>query len=227
MAEVYIHEIAQVKPGKLAALRDAVRDEFLPLAHEHGLKSAGFFETTPTQGSWPETIEIWELPDFHAYLRFLDATRKIPALKAWQERKGELIKRSYSELCLRGPLTKTADEARAEFSEHRIWGHEMVEVPPSRQQDYVRMAEQYLRRFIIEPAGRPVHGHYISGFNNRLVINLNPFGEDIPTSDMGKFWPGDTEYEQGHQRNQSLWMMLGRQVRLGWVGRFLMPIRLH
>lgn len=227
MAEVYIHEIVEAKPGNLAPLRDALRAEFVPLAHDHGLRSVGVFETAETQGSWPELVEIWELPDFSSYLRYLDATRSDPRLIAWQEHKGTFIKRSIAELCLRGPLTKTAAEAQAAFSDHAIWGHEMVEVPPSRQHDYVRMAEQYIRRLIAEPAGRPVHGHYVAGFNNRLVINLNPFGEDISTSSMGKFWPGETEYKDGHKKEQSLWMMLGLEVRLGWTGRFLLPVRLH
>lgn len=222
MAEVYIHEIAKVKNGKLAELRDAVRDEFVPLARKYGLASVGYWETAPSQGNWPETLELWEFPDFKVYLKYLDATRTDPALIAWQERKGSLISRSVSELCMRGPKTKTAAEAKALFSEHKVWIHEMVEVPPSKQHDYVRMIETFVRRQL----PRETLGNYIPGFNNRLVINIAPKGDSFANSDLGKYWPGDTEYKDDEKRKQSLWMMLGTQVRLGWEDRFLIPIEI-
>jgi hypothetical protein len=120
-------------------------------------------------------------------------------------------------------MAKSADEAKS-MKAHKLWLHEMVETKPSRQGDYVRMVEQFLIERIVLPAGREILGNYIPVFNNRLVINIWPHGEDITTSTMGKYWPGETEYTGEQLRNSNIWMTLGPEVREGWEDRFLFPV---
>lgn len=225
MTQVYIHEICQVRSGCLGTLRDAVADTFMPLAAKHGLKKVGFWETAPSQGWWPETVELWELESFPAYLAYLEQSRTDADLIEWQAQKGELIDQSSAELCRRGRRTADAEAARA-FGKHKLWLHEMVETKPSRQDDYVRSVEEFLMERIIDPIGRDILGNFIPVFNNRLVINIWPHGDDIPTSTMGRYWPGETEYTGDALLNMNIWMTLGPEVRLGWEDRFLVPVEL-
>ena len=61
---LYLHEINQIRPGRLDAFLRAVEQDYLPLADTLGIRNVGYWTVPPGHGSWPETIAVWELDGY-------------------------------------------------------------------------------------------------------------------------------------------------------------------
>ena len=70
---IYLHEINQVRPGRLDAFLDAVEHDYLPIAERLSIRMVGYWTVPPGHGSWPETIAVWELDGYEHHVDLIRA----------------------------------------------------------------------------------------------------------------------------------------------------------
>ena len=219
---LYLHEIHRVRPGKLGGLLHAVEHDYLPLAERHGIRMVGYWQVAPGQGTWPETVAVWELDDFAHYV---DVTRRQfaeaeldPELCQWHEGLGEWVDHTDGLVCFSSDLSPTVSDIRERGLQAKLCTHEMIHCQPARQAEYLRWCEEFWWRRVAEPAGRSIIGLYWSPWKNTRAVciwgqgdtwdDVQPFGKD-------ESWADDT--------NLALWQTLGREIRTDWDDRFLVP----
>jgi hypothetical protein len=217
---LYWHEVNRVRPGKAPALLEAVERDFLPIAERYGMRQVGYWQVAPGLGPSPETIAVWELDDFGQYVdvvrqRFEGATHD---LGAWFDGLGEWVVSTESLLCFPSAMTPTVAQIKERGLRAKLCSHEMIQVQPARQAEYLRLCEEMWFRRVAEPAGRSIIGLYWSPWKNTKAIciwgqgeeweDVNPFGKE-------EAWAADTDFE--------IWQTLGREIRTDWDDRFLVP----
>jgi hypothetical protein len=217
---LYWHEVHRVRPMRMSALLEAVEREFLPIAESYGMRQVGYWQVAPGLGTTPETVSVWELDDFGHYI---DVVRQRfegdrSDLGQWFDGVGEWIETSESLLCFASELTPTVAQIKERNLRAKLCSHEMIQVQPARQAEYLRLCEEMWFRRVAEPAGRSIVGLYWSPWKNTRAIciwgqgeeweNVNPFGKE-------EAWVADTDFE--------IWQTLGREIRTDWDDRFLVP----
>src|SRR5262249_11221617 len=81
--EIFIHELSQVKPGKVGAYLNAIEREWLPVATKYGLTLIGAFDNIFRD---TEAVTIWACQDTASFVRFGAAARQDREILAWRER---------------------------------------------------------------------------------------------------------------------------------------------
>jgi hypothetical protein len=220
---IYLHEINRVKSGKLREFLQAVESQYLPLVAEYDVRLAGYWETIPSQGWWPETVAVWELDDFAHYFRLLERqyseTNRDPRLDEWQKHRGSLIEYTEGLVCQKSGSTPDASETRRRSLRTKMCLHEMVHCAPARQAEYLAILEEMWWRRVAEPSGRSLIGLYWSGWKNTRAINI--WGQGDEWDSMALLHPWSDEHAYGAQ----LWQTLGREIRTDWDDRFMVPVR--
>ena len=91
---LYLHEINQVRPGRLSY--SAAGHDYLPIAerprHPHGR----LLDRPPGHGSWPETVAVWELDGYEHQVDITRPPRPEPVrrgLRDWDANLGEWVTR--------------------------------------------------------------------------------------------------------------------------------------
>lgn len=218
---IYIHQVNTLRTARTAGLFKAMQEECIPAYADHGLQLYGYWETAPGQGIGPETVEIWELPSFDAYSKFIGAAysdRADPRLRKWFERRDEWISSIDSMLCISHPKSPTVAQLKANKTKAKLVVHEIVHTEPSRQLDYLDTMYKLWWKPVAEPGGRSLLGLMYSPWNNRRAINIWGMGEEwdnLPIIGKGSSFQSDEYY---------VWVsMVGHALRDDWVDRFLVP----
>ena len=218
---IYIQQINTLRNARTAELFAAMQSDCLPAYQENGLQLLGCWETAPGQGPGPEMVEIWELPSFDAYSKFVAAAHSPkgdPRLRKWFERRSEWIVSMDSMLCISHPATPTVAQLRASGARAKLVVHETVHCEPSRQLDYLDTMYKLWWKPVAEPGGRTLIGLLYSPWNNRRAINIWGVGEEwdnLPVIGTG----GNFQSEAF-----DLWVhQVGHALRDDWVDRFLVP----
>jgi NIPSNAP len=218
---LYWHEINRVRPQKMSGLLEAVERELLPLAESYGMRQVGYWQVAPGLGTTPETIAVWELDDFGHYVEVIRQRfeGKNADLGQWFDGVGEWVDSSESLLCFPSALTPTVAQIKESGLAAKMCSHEMIQVQPARQAEYLRLCEEMWFRRVAEPAGRSIVGLYWSPWKNTKAICIwgqgeewdlvNPFGKE-------EAWVADPDFE--------IWQTLGREIRTDWDDRFLVPV---
>lgn len=219
---LYLHEIHRVRPGRLPGLLDAVERDWLPIAGRHGIRLVGYWQVPPGQGTWPETVAVWELDDFAHYVevtrRGYDLDGVDAELRGWHDNLGEWVDHTDGLVCFKSELSPTVSEIRERGLRARMCSHEMVHCAPARQAEYLALCEEMWFRRVAEPAGRSIVGLYWSPWKNTRAVciwgqgaewpDVNPFGRQ-------ESWTRDRDF--------AVWQTLGREIRTDWDDRFLVP----
>jgi len=218
---LYWHEINRVRPGKMAELLGAVEREFVPMSETYGMRQVGYWHVAPGLGTTPETVAVWELDDFGHYVEVVRQRfeGKNADLGQWFDGVGEWVTSSESLLCFPSELTPTVAQIKERKLAAKLCSHEMIQVQPARQAEYLRLCEEMWFRRVAEPAGRSIVGLYWSPWKNTKAICIwgqgeewdlvNPFGKE-------EAWVADKDFE--------IWQTLGREIRTDWDDRFLVPV---
>ena len=89
---LYLHEINQVRPGRLNAFLDAVEHDYVAIAEWLGIRRVGYWTVPPGHGSWPETVAVWELDGYEHHVDItrarLDPSRYDEGLRDWDANLG-------------------------------------------------------------------------------------------------------------------------------------------
>jgi hypothetical protein len=205
----------------MSGLLEAVERELLPLAESYGMRQVGYWQVAPGLGTTPETVAVWELDDFGHYVEVVRQRfeGKKADLGQWFDGVGEWVTSSESLLCFPSALTPTVDQIKESGLSAKMCSHEMIQVQPARQAEYLRLCEEMWFRRVAEPAGRSIVGLYWSPWKNTKAICIwgqgeewdlvNPFGKE-------EVWVADPDFE--------IWQTLGREIRTDWDDRFLVPV---
>jgi hypothetical protein len=219
---LYLHEINQIRPGRLDAFLRAVEHDYLPLADTLGIRNVGYWTVPPGHGSWPETIAVWELDGYDHYLdltrRRHDPARLDPQLQAWDANLGEWVQRTDGMVCLPSSMTPTVAQIRESGLAAKLCTHELIHNEPGRQEEYLRIVEDFYFKRVASLAGRSIVGLYWSPWKNTRTVCIWGQGED---------W--DTVYPRGKgehfawDEDSLMWKTLGLQLRKDWDDRWIVP----
>ena len=220
---LYIHEIHKVKPGAMEGLLEAVERDYLPLAARYRIRMLGYWQVAPGQGSWPETVAVWELDDFAHYVEITKRTlgngESDPALRNWHHGLGEWVTSSDALICLPSRLSPTVEQVTQRGMKAKMCTHEMIHCEPARQAEYLALVEEMWWKRVAEPSGRSLIGLYYSPWKNTRAVNIWGQGEewdDVNPFGKSASWGEDT--------NVTLWQTLGREIRKDWDDRFIVPV---
>lgn len=219
---LYLHEINRIRPGRLDAFLEAVEHDYLPLAERLGIRNVGYWTVPPGHGSWPETIAVWELDGYDHHLdvtrRRHDPDRLDPELRAWDAGLGEWVRETDGMVCLPSSRTPTVAEIRERGLKAKLCTHELIHNEPGRQEDYLRIVEDFYFDRVASLAGRSIVGLYWSPWKNTRCVCIWGQGEE---------W--DTVYPRGKgehfawDADSLMWKTLGLQLRKDWDDRWIVP----
>jgi hypothetical protein len=219
---LYLHEINQVRPGRLDAFLHAVEHDYLPLAAGLGIRNVGYWTVPQGHGSWPETVAVWELDGYDHYLdltrRRCDPARFDADLRAWDANFGEWVQRTDGMVCLPSSMTPTVAEIEERGLKAKLCTHELIHNEPGRQEEYLRIVEEFYFKRVASLAGRSIVGLYWSPWKNTRTVCIWGQGEE---------W--DTVYPRGKGEHFAwdddslMWKTLGLQLRKDWDDRWIVP----
>lgn len=219
---LYLHEINQIRPARLGAFLEAVERDYLPLAEGLGIRNVGYWTVPPGHGSWPETVAVWELDGYDHYLdltrRRHDPSRLDADLRAWDANLGEWVQRTDGMVCLPSSMTPTVAEIRARGLKAKLCTHELIHNEPGRQEEYLKIVEDFYFTRVASLAGRSIVGLYWSPWKNTRTVCIWGQGEE---------W--DTVYPRGKGEHfkvddeSAMWKTLGLQLRKDWDDRWIVP----
>jgi len=219
---LYLHEINQVRPGRLDQFLAAVEHDYLPMAEGLGIRNVGYWTVPPGHGSWPET-RAGGGRDGYDHNHDLTRRRPDPArldadLRAWDANLGEWVQRTEGMVCLPSSMTPTVAEIRERGLKAKLCTHELIHNEPGRQEDYLKIVEEFYFKRVASLAGRSIVGLYWSPWKNTRTVCIWGQGEE---------W--DTVYPRGKGEHfkvddeSAMWKTLGLQLRKDWDDRWIVP----
>ena len=159
---LYLHEINQVRPGRLNAFLQAVELDYLPIAERLGIRMVGYWTVPPGHGSWPETVAVWELDGYEHHVDVtrarLDPSRYDEGLRDWDANVGEWVTRSEGMVCLPSSMTPTVAQIEERGLKAKMCTHELIHNEPGRQEEYLRIVEEFYFKRVASVAGRSIVG---------------------------------------------------------------------
>jgi hypothetical protein len=219
---LYLHEINQVRPGRLNAFLDAVEHDYLAIAERLGIRMVGYWTVPPGHGSWPETVAVWELDGYEHHVDItrarLDPSRYDEGLRGWDANVGEWVTRSEGMVCLPSSMTPTVAQIKERGLKAKMCTHELIHNEPGRQEEYLRIVEEFYFKRVASLAGRSIVGLYWSPWKNTRTVCIWGQGEE---------W--DTVYPRGKEEHfkiddeSAMWKTLGLQLRKDWDDRWIVP----
>lgn len=219
---IYLHEINQLRPGKLDAFLHAVEHDYLPIAERLNIRMVGYWTVPPGHGSWPETIAVWELDGYEHQVDLIrarhDAARLDEGLKGWDASLGEWVQRTDGMVCLPSTMTPTVAQIKERGLRAPLVTHELIHNEPGRQEEYLNTVQEFYFKRVASIAGRSIIGLYWSPWKNTRTVCI--WGQ-------GETW--DTVYPRGkgeHFKTDDesvMWKSLGLQLRKDWDDRWIVP----
>src|ERR1035437_1642641 len=198
---IYVHQINRLRPGALPGLYAATEETVLPLATRYDVRLLGYWEVLPSQGTWPETIAVWEFDDFAHYTKVLAAvhgTAHDSDARKWMEQRGEWIASTEGLLCYKSPASPTVEELVQKGLRAVLCCHEYVQCAPARQAEYLELVEEMWWKRVAEPGGRSLIGLFWSPWKNTRAINIWGQGETweaVNPMGTGAVWERDRNFQ--------------------------------
>lgn len=221
---LYLHEINQIRPGRLDAFLDAVERSYLPVADRLGIRLVGYWTVPPGHGAWPETVAVWEIDGYDHYLdltrRLHDESRIDPDLLAWHRNLGEWVERTEGMVCLPSDRTPTVADIKQRGLKAKLCTHELIHTEPGRQAEYLRICEAFYFDRVASKAGRSIVGLYWSPWKNTRAICIWGQGEEWDT-----VHPRGKDEHFAWDQDSLMWKTLGLQLRKDWDDRWIVPTR--
>jgi len=146
--KVYIHELVEVIGHNRAAYMRHMTANWGRIAREErNMLCVGVWATVGSTGSWPQTVNLWELDGWRGMAanfrhEFSHAVLQDPSLERWWAEAASLRRGGLDRLLVPAPYTPTLQEALAAGIRGEVYSHELVFLAPGTAPSYLSMLEQ-------------------------------------------------------------------------------------